>query len=44
VKLVTFCCHSGHLDGTPGGAGLILALSTGKRHWRSPDVRRQPEG
>ena len=32
---------NGHLDGTPGGAGLIVALCTGKRCWRSPDVRGQ---
>lgn len=35
---------SGHLDGPPGGSGLMRTLCAGKRAWRSPDVRRRTGG
>ena len=40
----TPCRHSGHLDGKPGGACLMLVLCAGKLSWRSPGVRRQTGG
>jgi len=36
--------YSGRLDGTPGGAGLILALCTDKQRGRHPDVRWHDKG
>lgn len=41
LRGATPCCHSGHPDGTPGGAGLKEALCAGKRKRRSPGIRRQ---